>query len=216
MDTMKKKVGVRVESRFHEILPYSDDAFGFFAGMADLAAEDGSGEFTKSDADDFIKLVSELFEPDDETTDFYTEGELYYGGGKLEIRYREPCELSSVGGVGGVGSLGETVTSVYFEEENRELVTITRGGAVYSALVLERGVRHTCAYNTCSLPIVIYTTAKRVDNRLTPSGGVLDLIYTVETQSGPAQYNRATVTVNVTDGDEACDGESGEEAVCRE
>lgn len=198
MDTLKKKVGVRVESRFHEILPYSDEAFGFFAGMADLAAECDSDEFTKSDADDVVKLMCELFEPDDETTDFYTEGELYYGGGRLEVRYREPNELTG---------MGETVTSVYFEEGDRELVTITRGGAVYSALVLERGVRHTCAYNTDSLPIVIYTTAKRVDNKLTPSGGVLDLIYTVETQSGPAQYNRATVTVNVI-------GE--EEEVCRE
>lgn len=198
MYTEKRKVGIRIESRYHEIEPDTSEAFCYFAEMLNAEAESdesGSEEFTSDDAAEITRLIREIFEVDDEKIELYTEGELYFGDGKLEVRYREPNEVTG---------MGESVTSISFDSDNREIITITRGGDVYSALVLERGVRHTCAYNTDALPLIIYTTAKRIKNELHRDGGMLDMIYIVEAQSGPAQYNRVTVTVTVHDSEEVC------------
>lgn len=200
MDIEKRKVGIRIESRYHEIEPDSSEAFCYFAEMLNAEAEscgetDGmcGDSFTSDEAAEIMRLVREIFEADDEKIELYTEGELYFGGGKFEVRYREPNEVTG---------MGESVTSISFDFDNRDMITITRGGDVYSALVLERGVRHTCAYNTDALPLIIYTTAKRIKNEMTQDGGVLDMIYVVEAQSGPAQYNRVTVNVTIRDSEE--------------
>lgn len=188
-----KKVGIRIESRYHEIDEDAGEAYCYFAEMVDAVAEfdeeleDGSEDkLTADEAAKITKLIRDIFEEEDEAVEIYTEGELYCGDGKIEVRYREPSEVTG---------MGESVTSISFEESDRDIVTITRGGDVYSALVLERGVRHACAYNTDTMPFIIYTMAKRIDNGLTESGGVLDMIYTVEAQHGAAQFNRVTVTV---------------------
>ncbi len=198
-----KKVGVRVESRYHEIGEDTSEALCYFAALADLAAEDAddsandrpdvsdADRFTSDNAAVLTNYLRQVFEPDDERVEIYTEGELFSAGGRLEVRYREPKEATG---------MGNSVTSISFDEKNRGIITITRGGDVYAALVLERGVRHTCAYNTGPVPLLIYTTAKRIDNKLTSSGGTLDMIYTIESQFGTAQFNRVTVTVTVERG----------------
>lgn len=197
-----KKVGVRIESRFHEIEDDTSEAFCYFAEMVDsvsasggeIFAGIGDEEFTASDAEELTGLVRDLLLSNDENISIYTEGELRTRDGRVEVRYREPDDALG---------LGSSVTSITFDEADRDIVTITRGGEITMALVLERGVRHACAYNTPVMPMIIYTTAKRVDNRLTDAGGALDLIYTVETQGGAAQFNRVTVTVNVME-DQIC------------
>ncbi len=185
-----KKVGIRVVSRFHVIEPDTSEALCYFAEMMDSAVDDGEdgSAFTKDDADELFGIMRDALGTDDDCIDIYTEGELYVGDGKLELRYAEPEEVTG---------MGKSVTSITFTEERRDIVTVTRGGDVYSALVLERGVRHTCAYNTEVMPLLVYTTAKRIENTLTASGGVIDMVYTVETRAGTAQYNRVTVTVGV-------------------
>lgn len=143
-----------------------------------------------SDTGEFVQaVIDSIFKNNTETLDLYTEGELYYGDGRIEIRYGE-SELTG---------LGETVTSVSFDESDRGLITILRGGDIYSAIVLQRGVRHLCVYETEGLPIEIYTTAKRVINSLTDCGGTLEMIYTVETHDEPAQFNRMCLTVEPFD-----------------
>ncbi len=187
MDIAGKKVGIRVSSHFHDIEPDAAESLCYFAEMLDQV-DDEDGEQLKA----LLRLIIED-ESDDDSLDMYTEGELYTGDGKTEIRYREPD----------VESMGETVTSVSFDDGDRELVTITRGGDVYTALVLEQGVRHTCAYNTGSLPLLIYTTARRIENTVGEDGGVLDMIYTVETGMSPPQFNRITMNVTLTPQDAA-------------
>ncbi len=209
-----KKAGIRVVSRFHPIEEDAPEAFLYFAEMMDVmtggepaGAEffsdiDGDGGEPGGDIDprvrraacEMVDAARGALEDVDDKYEIYTEGELICGGGRLEVRYREPDELTG---------MGDTVTSISFEEERRGIVTVTRGGDVYSALVLERGVRHSCAYSTEPLPLVVYTTARRIDNGITENGGTLDMIYTVEARAGEAQYNRVTLTVTV-----------GEEEIC--
>lgn len=195
-DVTVKKIGVRVDSRYHEVDEDTSEAFCYFAAMVDLMSEKDAGEivgadgerFTANDAAELTGFVRDMLEAGDESISIYTEGELYCGDGRVEVRYREPNELTG---------MGESVTSISFDESNRDIITITRGGDVCTALVLECGVRHTCAYNTDALPFIIYTTAKRIKNGLSESGGILDMIYTVEAQHGTAQFNRVTVTVTL-------------------
>ena len=195
--TDRKKVGVRVESRFHEIEPDASEAFCYFAEMIGEAGEigdmigGGDDNFTSKDADALTNFMREIFESDDDATEVYTEGELFINDNMLEVRYREPKEVTG---------MGPAVTSLSFDMDSPGIVTITRRGYVYSTLVIERGVRHTCAYNASgTAPFLIYTMAKRVDNKLTADGGELNMTYMVETQAGPVQFNRVAVKVTIID-----------------
>lgn len=179
METYKKEVKVRLKSQFHEIINEKNEALRQITNMMMyMTPEDLDGE-------DVEAMIKRLFDDEDESMDICTEGELYYGDGRIEIRYIEP-ELTE---------MGESVTAVTFEEDDPGLVAVMRGGDVYTALILERGVRHACVYSAGIMPITIYTTAKKVENGLTENGGVLTLIYTVETQEGIVQYNRMQMTV---------------------
>ena len=183
MDAETINVGIRIKSRFHEIEPDKTESLCYFAEMMESVMEGDDSE----ESEEVRRFLKFLFDDDGECDNFemYTEGELYYGDGKLEVRYREP-EITG---------MGDSVTSISFDCGDRSLVTITRGGDVYTALVLERGVRHTCAYNTSSQPFIVYTTARRIENSLDRRGGTLDMIYTVETGMSPPQFNRMTMTV---------------------
>lgn len=177
MQTYSKAVKVRLKSQFHEVIDERTDAVRYFAEMMSMA----SG--IEADVDEMIK---NLFPDDTETMEMCTEGELYYGDGRIEIRYAEP-EITE---------MGDSVTAVSFEESDRGLIAVMRGGDVYTALILERGVRHACVYSTQMMPITIYTTAKQIENGLTRDGGTLLLVYTVETYEGPVQFNRMVMTVS--------------------
>ena len=187
MGTDVINVGIRIRSRFHEIEPDTTESLIYFAEMMESMISDDTGD---SEENEQIKgllrfLLDDDGDSDGDSFEMYTEGELYSGDGKIEVRYREP-EISG---------MGDCVTSISFDCDDRDLVTVTRGGDVYTALVLERGVRHTCAYNASSRPFVIYTTARRIDNNLSRNGGQLDMIYTVETGMSPPQFNRMSITV---------------------
>lgn len=173
----RTNVKVRLKSQFHEVIEERSDAVRYFAEVMSFVPD------IDLDADEMVKS---LFPDDTESMEICTEGELYYGDGRIEVRYVEPE----------VTQMGESVTAVSFEESDPGLVSVMRGGDVYTALVLERGVRHACVYSTEIMPITIYTTAKHVRNELTAEGGELELVYTVEAQGGIVQFNRMTMTVS--------------------
>lgn len=179
---MRKEVIIKIKSQFHEIERERADAVRFLTEMRSFASEEAEGIISD---DGFDELIRELFTDESETMEICTEGELVSEGGRIEVRYAEPAPTE----------MGETVTSISFDESDRGLVAVMRGGDVYTALILERGVRHSCVYNTTYVPITIYTTAKRVENTLTENGGELHLVYTVESGVGVEQFNKMTITV---------------------
>ncbi len=184
MEINKLNVRVRLKTQFHEVINERDDVLRQISDMMMyVSEEDLHGE-------DFNGMIKQLFDEKEESMEMCTEGELYFGDGRIEIRYVEP-EISD---------MGDSVTAVSFEETAPELVAVMRGGDVYTALILERGVRHACVYSTSLMPITIYTTAKQLENRLGKDGGELIAVYTVETQEGVVQFNRMCMTVTPVNG----------------
>lgn len=181
MKTERKYVKVRLKSQFHEVAEESNDALRHLAEIMMFVPENElAGE-----ENEIEEMLKKIFRDDEESMDICTEGELYYGDGRIEVRYSEP-ELTE---------MGECVTAVSFEKDCPGLVAVMRGGDVYTALILEKGVRHACVYSAGVMPITIYTTAKKVENSLDENGGTIVLVYTVETQDGIVQFNRMQMTV---------------------
>lgn len=183
---MRKEAIIKIKSQFHEVERERSDAVRFLTEMHSLAS-DGEGRVISDDG--FDELIRELFSDESETLEICTEGELIAEGGRIEVRYEEPAPTG----------MGETVTYVSFDESDRGLVSVMRGGDVYTALILERGVRHSCVYSTTYVPITIYTTARRVENTLTEDGGELYLVYTVESGMGVEQFNKMSISVTTAE-----------------
>ncbi len=181
---MRKKVIIKIRSQFHEIERERDEAVRFITEMRSFAADGGD-----ISEDGFDGLLRELFGDEDETMEMCTEGELVSEGGRIEVKYTEPEPTG----------MGETVTSISFDTSDRGLIAIMRGGEIYTALILERGVRHSCVYSTAYMPITICTTAKKVENSISEDGGELLLVYTVEGGMGVEQYNKMQISVTLLD-----------------
>jgi uncharacterized beta-barrel protein YwiB (DUF1934 family) len=86
-------------------------------------------------------------------------------------------------------------TTVSFDVDDPLTVTVTRTGEVKSAIVLEKGKRHICSYETPYMPFEVCVVAKNVVNELTLAGGRLLLDYAVEMRGGVAARSRVEITV---------------------
>lgn len=186
---MRKEVIIKIISQFHEIEREKAEVIRYLTDMKHAASEADDPELTEDGLD---ALLHDLFRDDSETMEICTEGELICENGRIDVRYSEPAPTG----------MGETVTSISFDTSDRGLVAVMRGGDVYTALILERGVRHSCVYNTTYVPITIYTTARRVENTLTEDGGGLYLVYTVESGVGVEQFNKMSITVTPVERDD--------------
>ena len=124
-------------------------------------------------------------EQDGETLEMITQGFVRVRGGRVEIVYDEG-ELSGMEG-------SQTVIS--YAKGEPKTVSMIRTGAVSTALVFERGVRHLCTYETPYMPFQIGVLALMVDNRL-ESEGIIALDYLIEIRG--AQAERCKMTMKVT------------------
>lgn len=75
------------------------------------------------------------------------------------------------------------------------VITIVREGENVSKLVLEKGIKHHCYYNTPygGLMIGLYTRA--IDSSLDDEGGKLFLSYTLDFNAGLISSNECTIKV---------------------
>ena len=119
--------------------------------------------------DVFLTITSAHSHPDSETDhiDLMTHGTLTDLDGALEVSYQE-TELTDMEG---------TTTSIIVQGSQ---VTLMRNGPVCSQMVFERGRRHLSVYSTPygNLEIAVFT--RRLENRLTPQGGTLEIDYALE------------------------------------
>lgn len=123
-------------------------------------------------------------EEDGETLEMVTEGLVRVRGGRVEIVYDEG-ELSGMEG---------STTVVSYAKDDPKTVSMIRSGAVSTALVFERGVRHLCTYETPYMPFQIGVLALCVDNRL-ESEGVIALDYLIEIRGAQAERCKMTMKV---------------------
>ena len=66
----------------------------------------------------------------------------------------------------------------------RSGVVLERTGAMSSLLVLEKGKRHLCRYETGYGPLMLGIYTKEIDNRLKNDGGELHFHYTMDVGQG--------------------------------
>lgn len=117
-----------------------------------------------------------------DTVELTTAGTLQHTAEGYRLTYDE----SAATGMDGV------VTSLLVQED---AVFLERTGALHSLLVLEKGRRHLCSYDTIygSMMMGVYTS--QVRNGLADDGGELELQYTLDINSGAATSHDIRIQV---------------------
>ena len=119
-----------------------------------------------------------------ETTKLMMEGNWRDDGNRIYLTYRE----------GELSGMGQTTTILSFDKREPNLITLTRSGAVRTAMIFEKGARHLSVYETplMSFDLAIFT--KSVQNTLMENNG-LHLLYTVELKGATPEENDFSLTV---------------------
>jgi|GEM_PF-396466 len=116
-----------------------------------------------------------------------TEAEMTDDGKRIEIRYNE-TELTGMDGA---------ITQISFEKDAPGIISMLRGGTVYTVLIFEKGKRHICAYETPYMPFELCIFTRKVENFLDmDAGGSLDLDYFIEIRG--AGTERTVFRMDVT------------------
>lgn len=169
---METKVKIKIKSRRRET------SQSLFESMIN-ACEDGT-QFDE---------VEEMLDSDgvqsDETLEMFTEGVLRESENRVELVYNE-SELTGMEG---------SITTVSFEKDAPQLVSMMRGGSVSTVLIFEPGKRHICAYNTPFMPFEICVHTLSTDNSLL-SSGELYLDYMIEIRGATAERTRFALSIS--------------------
>ena len=88
----------------------------------------------------------------------------------------------------------ETYFNNLIKVEN-ETVTISRKGPVSSQLLLEKGRRHQCMYQTVAGDLMIGVFTKTLKNNLNENGGTLEVSYTLDFNTDLVSENRFKITI---------------------
>lgn len=75
------------------------------------------------------------------------------------------------------------------------MVTINRKGPMQSQLMLEKGRRHQCMYQTIAGSLSIGVFTKTLNNNLGAKGGTLEVSYTLDFNTDLVSENRFYITV---------------------
>ena len=76
-----------------------------------------------------------------------------------------------------------------------DTVTINRKGPMRSQLMLQKGRRHHCIYQTIAGDLNIGVFTKTLNNNLTEKGGSLEVSYTLDFNTDLVSENRFLITV---------------------
>ena len=79
------------------------------------------------------------------------------------------------------------------EQENR--VTLIRGGIQGTRLILEKGKRHLCQYDTGYGTFMVGVFTSSIRCRLGEKGGSIDVNYTLDINSDLSSINEISITV---------------------
>lgn len=120
---------------------------------------------------------------DVDTVRLMTRGSFTRRGGHFFIRYRE----SEATGYEG------NITTVKVEDGNK--VSMLRRGTTPSELVVERGRRHVCHYDSGYGVLSLGVAADEIDNALTEHGGQLTFSYTLDSGNAHLSHNQVVITV---------------------
>ncbi len=129
---------------------------------------------------DFAALMGEMPEP----TEMLMEGRLVTNANRVELMYEE-SELTGMEG---------SVTTIGFDRNNPDLISMMRTGVVRTALTFESGKRHFCLYNTPYSDFEVCVRTIAVENALLTEG-TLRLDYLIEIHGAQAEHCKMTISV---------------------
>ena len=124
----------------------------------------------------------QLSDGETERLEITTTGTLKSDKGGVSISYDEVD-----------GELKGSVTTLTIDSPT--CVTMSRDGPYSSQIILEQNKRHSCYYDTPMGSFMMGVFAKNVGVVMGENGGVLNLKYTVDFNSGLAAENTMTITV---------------------
>ncbi len=131
-----------------------------------------------------LKLVSTRFESDNPKTaaitpdsesaepqriEMFTEAVWQEEGNEVKISYNEGEESGMEG----------SVTSLIFDKNCRDTLTMFRTGLAGTTMVFSPGMRHNCVYNTSVIPFKMVLYTRTLVNRL-PEDGTLEIDYVTD------------------------------------
>lgn len=122
-------------------------------------------------------------EGDTDTVRLMTRGSFLRKNGSFFISYKE-TEATGYEG---------NITTVKVDPEGK--VSMLRFGSAPSQLVIERGRRHVCHYDSGYGVLSLGVAADEIDNRLTAAGGNLTFSYTLDSGSAHISRNKVKITV---------------------
>ncbi|NLK39690.1 MAG: DUF1934 domain-containing protein [Clostridiales bacterium] len=123
--------------------------------------------------------------PFPEKIELITEGILRDTGDRIELEYEE-TELTGMEGA---------TTTLSYDKQNPNIITVLRDGSIQTALVFEEGVRHICMYETLYMPIELCVATTTLTNELTFEGGQIALDYLIETGGEQAERTRLSISI---------------------
>lgn len=85
-------------------------------------------------------------------------------------------------------------TTLKLEKDHR--VTMIRYGGNESSLIVEKGIRHQCHYDTGYGALLIGVNGDDIQNQITDEGGSFHFKYTLDINTALASINEIYVTVN--------------------
>lgn len=131
-----------------------------------------------------ISIVGEQkVEGQDDRIEVITEGKYMMKNGRFLINYKEYDE-----------DLPDKFLNNLVKVEN-ETVTISRKCPLSSQLILEKGKRHQCMYQTIAGTLSIGVFTKTLNNNLNENGGSLEVIYTLDFNSDLVSENRFKIDI---------------------
>lgn len=124
-------------------------------------------------------------ENDDDAVELMTSGEFEHLPDRCRIIYKE-SELTGMDGV-----------RTEIELFGTEKVVLRRAGTFVSEMIFERGARHICHYDTPAGAMQLTVSTQNIHNKVTASGGFLNLSYTLEVNQQLLSENEFSLTVSL-------------------
>ncbi|MDL2252500.1 DUF1934 domain-containing protein [Ruminococcaceae bacterium OttesenSCG-928-I18] len=120
---------------------------------------------------------------DVDTVNLMTRGSFIHKDGSFYITYEE----SEATGYAG------NVTTVQVEDNDK--VSMLRYGSMPSQLIIERGRRHVCHYDSNAGVISLGVAADEIISHLTERGGDVTFSYSLDSGSSHISHNKVKITV---------------------
>ncbi|MDP4120797.1 MAG: DUF1934 domain-containing protein [Bacillota bacterium] len=128
---------------------------------------------------------TQFFENSTDKTEVLTAGNYIHKTDNKFITYSEYNEEKP----------SKRLTSV-IKVEGNDKVTVIRGGEVKSRLILEKGRRHQCHYNTPFGDLMVGVFADSIINELNDNGGCLKVSYSLDFNADFACRNEIEIQIN--------------------